>query len=132
MMPNTAPPTEHWQDHAACSGTNTELFFLTIDRYGTDVDDPALIEAAKTVCRRCEVREECLTAALDNEEWGVWGETTQDERERLNRLIPRAKCPICACTDLHASGRVQICNSCGQSWTTGRTPHRRTNTDVAA
>src|SRR4249919_3700474 len=57
-----------WQDLARCndgSGSMSELFF------SEQLDD---IAAAKAFCLECEVKDECLAAALDRREpWGVWG-----------------------------------------------------------
>ncbi|MBA3653812.1 MAG: WhiB family transcriptional regulator [Actinobacteria bacterium] len=49
---------------------------------------PALnqIDAAKAVCRGCDVQSECLEFALaTNQEAGVWGGTSEDERRRLRK-----------------------------------------------
>lgn len=35
---------------------------------------------AKQLCEGCPVRAECLQWALDHEEFGVWGGTTEEER----------------------------------------------------
>ena len=50
-----------WRDRAACLDEDPELFF-PIGNTG-----PALlqIEEAKQVCRRCDVREQCLAWAAD-------------------------------------------------------------------
>ena len=57
-----------WQDLARCNdgtGSMTELFF------SEQLDD---IAAAKAFCQGCEVKDECLGAALERREpWGVWG-----------------------------------------------------------
>lgn len=44
--------------------------------------------AATAVCRRCLVSNECLAAACDNHEAGVWGGTTQNQRVRLRQQQP--------------------------------------------
>jgi len=37
-------------------------------------ESPADVELAKTLCRGCPARSECLAGAMDREEpWGVWG-----------------------------------------------------------
>ncbi len=42
--------------------------------------------AAKSVCRRCLVRDDCLRYALDNDPLsGIWGGLTPSERRRLRR-----------------------------------------------
>jgi WhiB family redox-sensing transcriptional regulator len=59
---------EAWRDEALCrdgSASLVELFF------SEQLDD---IARAKQFCRGCEVRAECLDAALARREpWGVWG-----------------------------------------------------------
>ncbi|HET6919853.1 MAG TPA: WhiB family transcriptional regulator [Jiangellaceae bacterium] len=39
--------------------------------------------AAIRICADCPVRVECLQHALDNDEAGVWGGTTERERRRM-------------------------------------------------
>ena len=49
---------------------------------------PALeqIEAAKSICRVCQVREGCLEYALStNQEAGIWGGTSEEERRKLRK-----------------------------------------------
>jgi WhiB family redox-sensing transcriptional regulator len=47
---------------------------------------------AKTVCRGCPVRTECLADALDNRvEFGVWGGLTERERRALLRRRPNVQ-----------------------------------------
>jgi len=73
---------DEWRDRAACRDTNPELFF-PIGTTGLAIDQ---IEAARTVCLQCPVRQECLEFALaTNQEAGVWGGTTEDERRTLSR-----------------------------------------------
>lgn len=63
-----------WQDKALCAQTDPEIFFP---------DKGAPSQPAKTVCRSCEVRPECLEYALDNgEQFGVWGGLSERERRR--------------------------------------------------
>jgi WhiB family redox-sensing transcriptional regulator len=40
---------------------------------------------AKAVCSRCLVRPECLAFAIDNDERGVWGGTSEAERRAMRR-----------------------------------------------
>lgn len=48
---------------------------------------------AKAICRRCLVLDECLAYALELGSWlpGIWGATTQRERHRRIRAVPRAR-----------------------------------------
>ena len=44
------------------------------------------IEAAKAVCEECPVKERCLQFALEtNQDSGIWGGTSEEERRRLRR-----------------------------------------------
>jgi WhiB family transcriptional regulator, redox-sensing transcriptional regulator len=77
-----------WRHRAECLDEDPELFF-PIGNTG-----PALlqIEEAKAVCRRCEVREQCLAWALEaGQDHGVWGGLSEDERRALKRRNARAK-----------------------------------------
>lgn len=70
----------------ACETEDPELFF-PIGNTG-----PALlqIEEAKAVCRRCPLMEVCLQGALDrNEQVGVWGGASEDERRSIKRRAAR-------------------------------------------
>ena len=70
---------DEWRDRAACRDTDPELFF-PIGTTGLAIDQ---IEAARTVCLQCPVRQECLEFALaTNQEAGVWGATTEDQTPR--------------------------------------------------
>ena len=67
-----------WRHQAACRDEDPELFF-PIGNTG-----PALmqIEQAKAVCRRCPVVEPCLKWAMETgQDSGVWGGTSEDERD---------------------------------------------------
>jgi WhiB family redox-sensing transcriptional regulator len=63
-----ATDAEAWRDQARCrdgSAALVDLFF------SEQLDD---IARAKGFCRECEVRTECLDAAIARREpWGVWG-----------------------------------------------------------
>ena len=73
---------ENWRSLASCRDSNADLFF-PIGSTGTALDQ---IEAAKAVCMLCPVREQCLEFALaTNQEAGVWGATSEDERRRLRK-----------------------------------------------
>jgi WhiB family redox-sensing transcriptional regulator len=77
-----------WRHRSACLDEDPELFF-PIGNTG-----PAIlqIEEAKQVCRRCDVREQCLAWALEaGQDHGVWGGMSEDERRALKRRNARAK-----------------------------------------
>lgn len=74
---------EHWRHSALCSQTDPEIFYP--EKGGRTLE-------AKQTCMACEVRPECLQYALEcDEEFGVWGGLSPQERRNLKRnLIPIA------------------------------------------
>lgn len=71
-----------WRQRAACRQSDPDLFFPIGDT------GPAVqhAEAAKAVCRQCPVRVDCLEYALtSNQDAGVWGGVTEEERRKLRR-----------------------------------------------
>ncbi|MGH3755766.1 MAG: WhiB family transcriptional regulator [Pseudonocardiaceae bacterium] len=71
-----------WRLKAACLDQDPEMFFPT----GTS--GPALEQTAqaKAVCRHCEAAPQCLEWALrTNQQDGVWGGLSEDERRDLRR-----------------------------------------------
>ena len=77
-----------WRTRAACIDEDPELFF-PIGSTGPAVEQA---EEAKRVCARCTVREPCLEFALaSNQDAGVWGGMTEDERRALKRARQRRR-----------------------------------------
>lgn len=71
-----------WRDHALCRDTDPELFFPV----GTTGMALVAIERAKQVCGECLVRTECLDFALEtNQDSGVWGGLSEEERRAIRR-----------------------------------------------
>lgn len=71
-----------WRSSAACLSEDPELFF-PIGNTGPAI---AQTERAKSVCERCNVIEVCLQWALDNnQDAGVWGGASEEERRMLKR-----------------------------------------------
>ncbi|WP_328333020.1 WhiB family transcriptional regulator [Kribbella sp. NBC_00382] len=70
-----------WNDEAACARTDNPGFYS---------DDLAVqTKAADQVCATCPVRRSCLASALLNDEQGVWGATTEIDRETITaKLAP--------------------------------------------
>lgn len=79
-------PVMTWREKAACRGEDPELFF-PIGTTGRALDQ---IELAKSVCRDCDVTAHCLEESLkNNEDAGVWGGMSEDERRTLRRSRQR-------------------------------------------
>ena len=75
-----APPGERrdWWESAACLEADPELFF-PVAAHGPGRDE---IAQAKEVCAACRVRRQCLQFALATRQMhGVWGGTSEDERQ---------------------------------------------------
>ena len=71
-----------WRDHALCRDTDPELFFPV----GTTGQALVSQDHAKRVCRECTVQQECLDYALDtNQDSGIWGGLTEEERRSIRR-----------------------------------------------
>ena len=84
MVTRFSNATEHddfrWRDRAACRNLEPDVFF-PIGVTGVAIEE---IRAAKAVCAGCAVRVECLRFALaTNQDAGVWGGASEDERRRM-------------------------------------------------
>lgn len=79
---------KNWLDQAACLGEDTEVFFPA----GTTGRALEQTEQAKAVCRGCAVVTQCLEWALaTNQDAGVWGGLSEDERRTLRRSRQRCR-----------------------------------------
>ena len=77
-----AAADDSWRDHARCRDTDPELFFPV----GTTGNALLAIDYAKRVCGQCAVMQECLEFALDtNQDSGVWGGHSEEERRAIRR-----------------------------------------------
>ncbi|MGH9149557.1 MAG: WhiB family transcriptional regulator [Acidimicrobiales bacterium] len=71
-----------WRSQANCRHTDPELFF-PVGNTGMAIDQ---IAAARAVCRSCPAQQPCLEFALTtNQEAGIWGGTSEDERRKLRK-----------------------------------------------
>ena len=65
------------QADALCAQTDPEAFFP--EKGGSTRD-------AKRICTTCDVRDQCLEYALQNDErFGIWGGLSERERRKLKR-----------------------------------------------
>ena len=73
---------QDWRVTATCRDLDPDLFF-PVGVTGVAVEQ---IDAAKAYCSTCSARAACLDFAITtNQEYGVWGGTTEDERRVLRR-----------------------------------------------
>lgn len=76
-----------WRSRALCAGLGPEVFFPSGDTCAEAVERA---EAAKAVCGACPVRGPCLRFAIStNQQFGVWGGQTEEERRGGFRARPR-------------------------------------------
>lgn len=81
---------EEWLDAGACRTEDPELFF-PITASGPSARQ---IDAAKAVCHRCGVQDQCLHYALENHQsYGVWGGTSEEERGHMSPAKPADQRP---------------------------------------
>ena len=80
--------SDEWRRTAACRDTDPDLFFPV----GTTGPAIEQIDNAKAVCATCEVKQPCLEFALTtNQDSGVWGGTSEEERRKIRRQWMAAK-----------------------------------------
>ncbi|WP_441448327.1 WhiB family transcriptional regulator [Brachybacterium tyrofermentans] len=71
ILPNPEP----WMADATCAQIDGDLWFPEVG---------ANPQAAKRIClEQCPVREQCLAYALENDEQGVWGGLSRNQRKAL-------------------------------------------------
>ena len=93
-----ATADDTWRDHALCRDTDPELFFPV----GTTGNALLAIDYAKRVCSQCSVARECLDFALEtNQDSGIWGGLSEEERREIRRQ--RAAAQRAARQQLNAS-----------------------------
>jgi len=68
-----------WMSEGICAQTDVDLFTVEGRKKHS-------VKAAKAVCARCLVTDECLQYALDNDLEGVFGGTTTEERKRMKKV----------------------------------------------
>ncbi len=77
---------DEWRTFAACRDTDPDLFF-PVGTTGPALDQ---IANAKAVCQTCEVQSLCLEYAVStNQDSGVWGGTSEEERRQMRRARQR-------------------------------------------
>ena len=101
-------PPGPWRAQAACRGLPADLFHPELG---------ANAKAAKAVCQRCPVAQECLIYALSNTvEFGVWGGLSVVERSRAVRFLGRMRvCIECGKTFYRPPTEDQVGTTCGEA-----------------
>jgi WhiB family redox-sensing transcriptional regulator len=82
-MSSMAGGLEGWRQMAACKGAQASLFFPPC-QFERKRERLVREQAAKSICARCPVRDQCLEFALmAREPYGVWGGLNELERRKL-------------------------------------------------
>ena len=82
-----------WRKEARCRDTDPGLFF-PVGTTGLAVEQ---IENAKAVCNECACRDACLEFALStNQDTGVWGGTSEEERRVIRRARRKQRAALSA------------------------------------
>jgi len=82
---------DNWRERASCRSLAPDLFFPL----GTTGSAVAQIAAAKVVCAKCPVRSACLEFSfVTNQEAGVWGGHTEEERRRMRAAWRASRRPV--------------------------------------
>jgi len=78
-----------WRDKAECRKKDPDLFFPTGEKSEADQEQ---IKRAKAVCAECLSRIACLEYAIaNNEDFGIWGGTSETERRSARRRQARQR-----------------------------------------
>lgn len=68
-------------DLAECRGVYTDLFYKVEEE--RNIENYPFIDAVRSICARCPIWKDCLTYAIRNEDYGVWGGLTTAERRSV-------------------------------------------------
>lgn len=93
-----------WRQFAVCAPLSDDTMYPD--------DDPHRVDTAKRVCKGCPVKVDCGVHAIEvREPWGVWGELTFVERERVRAGRPARPCAGCG---IQFVPRLQGETDCGR------------------
>ncbi len=81
-------PTFILDGNPECANVDPELFFPQEVEMGDSrvVSKYQNLSAAKAICNSCPLKLQCLEYAMKNYEVGVWGGTTEHQRDELRKL----------------------------------------------
>ncbi|AGI12995.1 WhiB family transcription factor [Mycobacterium phage Butters] len=98
----TSCTPDEWTLGAACTQTDPEVFF-------PEKGEP--VGPARNICRRCEVQAKCLEVALAREEeFGIWGGLTPNQRRALKRGAAQRACGYCGSTFVPGRPEQRFCS----------------------
>lgn len=86
---NLKVPTPRDIDKTPCQQNDPEIWFPSGENLPEDTEK---IKTAKSLCAECHEVSKCLSFAVTNRiRYGIWGGTTESERQTLIRRAERNK-----------------------------------------
>lgn len=86
---NLKVPTPRDMDKTPCQKNDPEIWFPSGENLP---EDTKKIKLAKSLCAQCHESTKCLSFAVTNRvRYGIWGGTTEIERQSLIRKAERSK-----------------------------------------
>lgn len=76
-------------EQGACRGAPTKLFYAVEEN--RKISQWIDVGILRRICAGCPIYKQCLTYALGNEHFGVWGGMTTPERNSFNNRAPAEK-----------------------------------------
>lgn len=81
------------EDEPNCASTDPEIFYAE-ETYFPGTLKPVSAKytnerQAKAICKECPLIMQCLEFALNNYEMGIWGGTTERDRQKLRSAMGR-------------------------------------------
>ncbi len=73
-----------WMDQGACTRENPK-YWMSTSEDETTKEIRENVQIAIQVCRKCPVQSECLSHAMSYLEVGIWGGTTDIERQLMRK-----------------------------------------------
>jgi WhiB family redox-sensing transcriptional regulator len=71
----------NWEQ-AGCTDVYPDLFYQVEEERSTQAYD--FINSLRSICTACPIWKECLSYAIENEQYGMWGGMTSQERASIS------------------------------------------------
>lgn len=97
---------ETWRQRSACRLVPDDERWIFWPGKG----DSRAIDAARTVCTSCPVAQECVEHAVANNEAGVWGGTTDRDRQHMRM----GRTPVAPKLNPRPVDKRRGCGHCGE------------------
>lgn len=96
-----------WMALANCKGHPKSMFFQEVIGYSEET------RLAKELCARCPVWKKCLKFSIDNnEQWGLWGGLSVNDRKVARKSGGARICPSCNLIRVSFRKSIKTCDTC--------------------